>query len=119
MCMMFGCCGPPPFATIKAYNNTTPFALDSYDDRDGGAGGIRETAVIDWNVDGVPDLALPDAARRRMRIVTLAGGVFTDLAEIPHDTHIATAVIATDLDADGAPELLYGLDDGTVVLARP
>ena len=49
MCMMFGCCGPPPFATRKAYNNTTPFALDWYDDRDGGAGGIRETAIIDWN----------------------------------------------------------------------
>lgn len=49
MCFMFGCCGPPPHATIKAYNNTTPFALDWYDDRDGGAGGIRETAIIDWN----------------------------------------------------------------------
>jgi hypothetical protein len=77
------------------------------------------SAVVDWNADGVPDLALPDADRRRMRIVTLAGGAFAELAEIPHDTPIATAVIATDLDADGAPELVYGLDDGTIVLARP
>jgi hypothetical protein len=77
------------------------------------------SAVVDWNADGVSDLALPDAGRKRMRIVTLAGGVFADLAEIPHDTRIATAVIATDLDADGAPELVYGLEDGSIVLARP
>lgn len=49
MCFMFGCCGPPPFATIKAYDNTSPFALDWFDDRDGGDGGIRETAIIDWS----------------------------------------------------------------------
>ena len=84
--------------------------------------GSREldlSAVLDWNGDGVPDLALPDAARRSLRIVTFAGGRFAELAALPQDTEIKTAVHATDLDGDGKPELLYGLEDGRLIMARP
>ena len=84
--------------------------------------GSREldlSAVLDWNADGVPDLALPDAVRRRLRIVTFADGDFVELDAIPHDAEIVTAILATDLDADGRPELLYGLEDGRLMLARP
>lgn len=84
--------------------------------------GSREldlSAVLDWNGDGVPDLALPDAARRSLRIVTFAGGRFAELAALPQYTEIKTAVHATDLDGDGKPELLYGLEDGRLILARP
>ena len=38
--------------------------------------GTREqdmSAVGDWNGDGVPDIAIPDAQRRALRLVTLAG----------------------------------------------
>ncbi len=76
-------------------------------------------AVIDWNGDGISDLALPDAARRRMTVVSFAGGGFARLAVLPHDAPIVTAVLATDLEGDGAPELLYGLADGALVLVRP
>ena len=84
--------------------------------------GSREldlSAVLDWNADGTPDLALPDAARRRLRIVTFAGGDFAELDAIPHDAEIVTAILAIDLEADGRPELLYGLEDGRLMLARP
>ncbi len=84
--------------------------------------GSREldlSAVLDWNADGVPDLALPDAARRRLRVVTFAGGRFAELAAFPHDARIRTAILATDLDADGRPELLYGLEDGRLMMATP
>ena len=84
--------------------------------------GSREldlSAVLDWNADGVPDLALPDAARRRLRVVTFAGGRFAELAAFPHDARIRTAILATDLDADGSPELLYGLEDGRLMWATP
>ena len=84
--------------------------------------GSREldlSAVLDWNADGVPDLALPDAARRRLRVVTFAGGRFAELAAFPHDARIRTAILATDLDADGSPELLYGLEDGRLIWATP
>jgi len=84
--------------------------------------GSREldlAAVLDWNADGTPDLALPDAARRSLRIVTFAGGSFAELGALPQDAEIVTAILATDLDADGRPELLYGLEDGRLMLARP
>ena len=76
-------------------------------------------AVIDWNGDGVPDLAIPDASRRRMRIFSLAGGGLREIAAIAHPAPIATAVMAADLDGDGAPELIYGLRDGSLMITRP
>ncbi len=84
--------------------------------------GSREldlSAVLDWNADGVPDLAVPANGRRSLRIVTFAGSTFAELDVIPHDAEIVTAILATDLDADGKPELLYGLEDGRLMLARP
>ncbi|MDJ0944879.1 MAG: VCBS repeat-containing protein [Kiloniellales bacterium] len=84
--------------------------------------GSREldlSAVLDWNADGVPDLAVPANGRRSLRIVSFAGGTFAELDTVPHDAEIATAILATDLDADGRPELLYGLEDGRLMLARP
>ena len=84
--------------------------------------GSREldlSAVLDWNADGVPDLAVPANGRRSLRIVTFAGGTFAELDTVPHNAEIVTAILATDLDADGKPELLYGLEDGRLMLARP
>ena len=84
--------------------------------------GSREldlSAVLDWNGDGVPDLAVPANGRRSLRIVSFAGGEFSELDTVPHDAEIVTAILATDLDADGKPELLYGLEDGRLMLARP
>lgn len=77
------------------------------------------SAVVDWNGDGIPDLALPDANRRRIRIVSFAGGEFRFLAELAQAAEIVTRILATDLDNDGKPELLYGRADGIIVLARP
>lgn len=77
------------------------------------------SAVVDWNDDGVPDLALPDANRSSIRIVGFSGGKFKFLAEMPHGAEIVTRILATDLDNNGKPELLYGREDGSIVLARP
>lgn len=76
-------------------------------------------AVLDWNGDGVQDLALPDAARRRLKVVSFAGGDHSLLATLPSGAPITTEVLATDLDGDGTPELLYARADGALALARP
>ncbi|WP_282610360.1 VCBS repeat-containing protein [Pelagibius sp. Alg239-R121] len=89
--------------------------------------GSREldmATVLDWNADGLLDLALPDAGRNRLQIVSLAGGKAKIIASLPEDGskyagRITTAVVASDLDGDNKPELLYGLNDGTLILAKP
>jgi len=76
-------------------------------------------AVIDWNADGVAAMALPDSSRRQLQVVTIANGAITGLAVIAHQVPIVTAIVATDFDGDGDAELVYGLEDGRlVVLSR-
>ena len=89
--------------------------------------GSREldlAAVVDWDGNGVPDLAVPDAASRSLQIVSLSAGEAKVIAAFPdsgarHDARITTAVVAADLDADGRAEVVYGLEDGTLVIAKP
>ena len=70
---------------------------------------MRLSALMDVNGDGLPDLALPDARRRGLRILTLDGGKLGDLAEIALPGEVATAIAATEAG------LVMGLRDGRVV----
>lgn len=79
---------------------------------------IRTAALVGWSGDGVADLALPDATRRQLRVVTVAGGRITDLWTQDRTAPIAKAIHAADLDGDGTTELVYGLEDGTLVAVR-
>ena len=81
-------------------------------------------AVVDWNADGMPDLAIPDASRSRMQVVSLADGTPEVIDTLPegegrHAQRITSAVVGSDLNNDGKPELIYALSDGTLVLAQP
>lgn len=60
--------------------------------------------IADMNGDGLPDLIVPDAARRNLRIVTFSFGTFRQLAEVVNAESISLAVLAQDLDGDGRPE---------------
>ncbi len=83
--------------------------------------GSREqdlAAVVDWNGDGVPDIAVPDARRGTLRVVGFAGGQATELASIPNPAPIVTAVLSSDRGA-AAPLLIYGLADGALRLVSP
>jgi hypothetical protein len=76
--------------------------------------GTRElalSAVIDANGDGIPDLAVPGADRRTLRIVTFAHGRFQELANVPHAAPIASAIVPRD-DESGR-RLTYTLADGS------
>ena len=83
--------------------------------------GSRElglSAMFEANGDGIVDLALPDAQRRRLRVVSFADGAFRDIFGVPHKAAIATAIHVVDMDKDGVPELVYGLADGVLVVLR-
>lgn len=84
--------------------------------------GSREqalAAVHDWTGDGVPDIAVPNARRNALRFVTFAGGRLREFDGAVHDQEIVTAVRPAILDATGNVYAVYGLEDGTVVAARP
>ncbi len=64
--------------------------------------GLSDAADMDG--DGIPDLIVPDAARRNLRVVTFAFGTFRQLAEVHNTDTIDLAVVVQDLDGDGRPE---------------
>jgi hypothetical protein len=73
--------------------------------------------VVDWGRG--PVLFLPDARRRALRkvIFTRRGMTIRDLDG--HQRPIVTAIVAADLNGDGWKEVVYGLDNGDlVVLSR-
>lgn len=76
-------------------------------------------ALLDWNGDGIPDIAIPDARRRTLRIVTFAGGSFAELDRIESPSPITTAVVAAVLPRDNVAAIAYGLADGTLVVVSP
>ncbi|MEK9661464.1 MAG: VCBS repeat-containing protein [Alphaproteobacteria bacterium] len=76
-------------------------------------------ATLDWDGDGLPDLALPDARRRSLRVIGFAGGEARELARIAHPAPIVSAVLPARLSDDAAVSVVYGLADGTLVAVRP
>ena len=79
----------------------------------------QQSATLDWDGDGVPDLALPDGRRRSLRVISFAGGTPHELANITHSAPIVTAVLPALLDESGRVAVVYGLSDGTLVAVRP
>lgn len=81
--------------------------------------GSRElgmSAIVDFNEDGVPDMALPGAQRLRLRIVSFAGGRFAELRNLKYGSRIFTAVLAANFNTQVFPDLVFGLEDGTLVV---
>jgi hypothetical protein len=71
------------------------------------------SAVARINGDGIVDLAVPDQDRRMLRMMTLAGGSLREIARVPLDGAIVTAVGA--LNAFDKPTFVLGLEDGRLL----
>ena len=50
---------------------------------------LRLSAIFDADGDGTPDLLVPDASRRSLRIVGFSGGRFRELARVPFRASVA------------------------------
>ena len=64
---------------------------------------------------GVPhaDLAVPDADRRVLRMMTVAGGSLREITHVALDRPIVTAI--GTLDAMDNPTFVVGLEDGRLI----
>lgn len=80
-----------------------------------GSRALGLSAVLDLDGDGAEELILPAAGRRKLKILSFAGGVFRELGEIAHRAAIVTDFQVRDRDGNGRPDIAYGLSDGTLV----
>ncbi len=73
----------------------------------------RLSAVVDVNGDGTVDLALPDARRTSLQIVSFAGGRIQRLASIPLPSPVRRAILSEG--SAGSTRFVTGLANGSVV----
>lgn len=72
------------------------------------------SAVVDWDGDGVMDLALPDDSRRTVRVLSLASGKLKELDVFP-----LSSGVAGDFELVDGPAIRVPLHDGSVAALRP
>jgi len=80
--------------------------------------GSRELGMAhigDFNLDGVADIALPNADRDTLRLVAFLGGAFAEVASIPLSARVRTGLHGV-ADAGGA--VAFGLADGTLAILK-
>jgi hypothetical protein len=73
-------------------------------------------AVLDLDGDEADDILLPDQTRSELLGIGYVGGEFQVLWAVPNRERIVTSVVIADVDGNGVPDVLYGLDDGSVWL---
>jgi len=100
---------------VRGNRLETVFSRRGFSNHEYGSRELGMSAVADLNGDGVPDLAVPDTRRRALIVLTFAGGGYHELARVDNPASIHTGVHVADLDGDGASELVYLLEDGTLV----
>ncbi len=80
--------------------------------------GLSEIADLDTPADGIAEVIVPDQTRRTMTVVR-----FTDtpriVSKIDLSGRIVHRLVIFDLDGDQTPELIFGLDNGSLVVWKP
>lgn len=81
--------------------------------------GSREmgmSAALDINGDGIKDMAVPDARRQDLILLTVKNDRFKVLGIIKNAKGIGSGLYVTNIDADINPELVYLLKNGMLVV---
>jgi len=74
------------------------------------------SAMLDLDGDGGQEILVPDQGRTKLKAVSRAGGMFRILWSVNNDARIVTSIVTADLDGRGDQDILYGLDDGSVMM---
>lgn len=80
--------------------------------------GSRElglSAILDFDEDGLPEIFLPSARRRSLRVLRYQDGEITLLGRDFYDAQIVGDFRLEDLDGNGMDEVIFQLDDGLEV----
>jgi len=78
---------------------------------------IQDMAVVaDYDGDGIADIAVPNASRTTIRILTFAHGRVGEPADIALPSPVATEIVGIRGQVGKPPMLLMGLEDGELVL---
>lgn len=80
--------------------------------------GSRElglSAILDFDEDGLPEIFLPSARRRSLRVLRYQDGEITLLGRDFYDAQIVGDFRLEDLDGNGMDEVIFLLDDGLEV----
>jgi len=106
---------------MNLVNGKLVYKYRSYSTSNHGIGSrIQElAAAIDWNGDGVNDIALPNANRTRIKVISYAKKKAEEIANIELGNRILSAIVSTDLNKDKKPELIFSLFDGRLIVLTP
>ncbi len=80
--------------------------------------GSRElglSAILDFDEDGLPEIFLPSARRRSLRVLRYRDGAIRLLGRDLYDAQIVGDFRLEDLDGNGMEEVIFQLDDGLEV----
>ncbi|MGD1876578.1 MAG: FG-GAP repeat domain-containing protein [Kiloniellaceae bacterium] len=80
--------------------------------------GTRElglSAILDFDEDGLPEIFLPSARRRALRVLRYKDGELTLIGRDFYDAQIVGDFRLEDLDGNGMDEVIFQLDDGLEV----
>lgn len=80
--------------------------------------GTRElglSAILDFDEDGLPEILLPSARRRSLRVMRYQDGELKLLGRSFYDAQIIGDFRLEDLDGNGMDEVIFQLDDGLEV----
>jgi len=80
--------------------------------------GLSGLADLDSPADGIDEAIVPDAARRAMTVVRFTGTPRV-VSKIDLSSRIVHRLVIFDLNGDQTPELIFGLDDGSLVVWMP
>ena len=93
--------------------------LDGFSNHRAGSRVLQEAVTFDWDGDGRPDIILPDAERRRIRVVALKDGRLRTIDSMEIGGEIDSPILAADLDGDGRGEALLVTKDARLLSFRP
>lgn len=80
--------------------------------------GTRElglSAILDFDEDGLPEIFLPSARRRSLRVLRYSDGEIKLLGRDFYEAQIIGDFLLEDLDGNGMDEVIFQLDDGLEV----